>query len=308
MHLAANSNPMLILVTCLLLGWIGISQIILLISYLKLEPFWPEDAPRPVSWNSRGVFAVILLWIAMQYAAVFAVSTVSKRLGNTELLISSALMNLGLIRFAPRFLSAGSDVVVRVADLIGPNPGRNFRRGSRNWGFLALWIYGLYLACLQIWTSTKHPLEEMMRRDLSPQTLTIAVLSGVILTPIGEELLFRGALLGWLTKLTLPAPMPSVNAEFTEVDIVDGQRDQTPVIKPLLSFWLVNILVSIVFSLMHWQVWPSPVPIFLLSLGLGVLYQKTGGLAAPIGLHMAFNGISTTIFLLGLASGAAKAP
>ena len=311
-------SPAIVVATCLLLGWIGISQVILFISYLKLDPFWPEDAPRPVSWNSRGALALILLWIAMQYIAVFAVSASMRPPGKAdpfspaELMISSGLANLGLICLAPRFLATGSGRAVRASDLLGPEPGWNFLRGVSNWGFLVPWIYGLYFAALRVWTPTKHPMEVMMRADQTPTTLIISALSAVVLAPIAEEVLFRGALLGWLTKLTMPASKSSATADFSNDAIVgeslNDQEAPPPPSKPLVSFWLVNVLVSVIFSLMHWQAWPSPVPIFLLSLGLGVLYQKTGGLAASIGLHMTFNGISTTMLFLSLASKAVKAP
>ena len=44
--------------------------------------------------------------------------------------------------------------------------------------------------------------------------------------------------------------------------------------------------------------WPAPVAIFLLSLGLGALYQRTGSLVASFVLHAAFNGFSTLTLIL----------
>jgi hypothetical protein len=44
------------------------------------------------------------------------------------------------------------------------------------------------------------------------------------------------------------------------------------------------------------------VAIFLLSLGLGTLYQRTGSLVASFVLHAAFNGFSTlTLILVALS-------
>ena len=61
-----------------------------------------------------------------------------------------------------------------------------------------------------------------------------------------------------------------------------------------------NVAVSLVFAALHGAVWPTPIPIFFLSLGLGLLYQRTGGILAPIALHMTFNGVSTLLMFLSL--------
>jgi membrane protease YdiL (CAAX protease family) len=42
---------------------------------------------------------------------------------------------------------------------------------------------------------------------------------------------------------------------------------------------------------------PAPIPIFFLSLALGVLYQRTGNLASSFILHALFNGFSTLLAL-----------
>ena len=63
------------------------------------------------------------------------------------------------------------------------------------------------------------------------------------------------------------------------------------------------MIVSALFAAMHIPVWPSPVPLFFLSLGLGVLYQRTGGLVAPIALHATFNGLATILFALTIQAG-----
>ena len=50
-------------------------------------------------------------------------------------------------------------------------------------------------------------------------------------------------------------------------------------------------LTSVAFVLMHMTV-ASPhalAPLFVLSLGLGWAYERTGRLAAPIVMHMVFN-------------------
>jgi membrane protease YdiL (CAAX protease family) len=49
---------------------------------------------------------------------------------------------------------------------------------------------------------------------------------------------------------------------------------------------------------MHLPQWPAPIAIFLLSIALGTVYQRTGSLLASITMHATFNGINTLLLLL----------
>jgi membrane protease YdiL (CAAX protease family) len=68
-------------------------------------------------------------------------------------------------------------------------------------------------------------------------------------------------------------------------------------------------LTSLIFAALHAPQWPAPIPLFLLSLGLGVVYQRTGGLIAPICMHAIFNAFSTlTLFAVALEPPKTKPP
>ena len=85
------------------------------------------------------------------------------------------------------------------------------------------------------------------------------VLIAVVATPLAEELIFRGCLYGILRQM--------------------GGR-------------LLAIAVSsLLFALIHGHA-PSLAGLMILSVGLSLLYEKTGSLWAPILLHAAFNGLS----------------
>jgi membrane protease YdiL (CAAX protease family) len=49
---------------------------------------------------------------------------------------------------------------------------------------------------------------------------------------------------------------------------------------------------SLLFGIMHGFAWPSPVPLFVLALGLGWLMHRTQSLVGPIVLHSLFNGFA----------------
>ena len=46
------------------------------------------------------------------------------------------------------------------------------------------------------------------------------------------------------------------------------------------------------------SVWPSPVPLLLLALGLGYLAYRAQSLAAPMLIHALFNGFNCVLILV----------
>jgi hypothetical protein len=60
--------------------------------------------------------------------------------------------------------------------------------------------------------------------------------------------------------------------------------------------WLAIIFTSILFALVH-PLWMSPL-IFLLALGLGYIYERTGILWASVTVHLLFNSTETLQYYL----------
>jgi len=82
----------------------------------------------------------------------------------------------------------------------------------------------------------------------------------VVLAPLGEELLFRGVLLSWLERL-FSSPT---------------------------ALWISAIL----FAVQHLAYGPGIASVVVTGLALGWTRQRSGGLAAPLFIHTAFNGAS----------------
>jgi len=87
----------------------------------------------------------------------------------------------------------------------------------------------------------------------------LAFVSLVIIAPIAEETLFRGYLYGKL-------------------------RQHVPI-------WLAVVVVSVTFGALHGS-WNVAIDTFVLSIILCILREMTGGLWAPLLLHMTKNGIA----------------
>lgn len=106
----------------------------------------------------------------------------------------------------------------------------------------------------------------------SATTVIISIAMIILAAPLIEEFLFRGCIQNWIRKYL-------------------GAR-------------LAIVLTSIIFSMMHYAPsqaksnFPLIVSLFLFSLYLGFLYEKTKSLVAPIVLHMTFNTISVIRILI----------
>jgi membrane protease YdiL (CAAX protease family) len=175
----------------------------------------------------------------------------------------------------------------------------------------------------------EHPIVQVLQHG--PTTTAVVILlfvEAVIVAPLREELFFRGILQPWVASrpwggdlmLWLAAVVGLVGhaphgVRFTS--LTDFLSDAAPclfVVAILPVYWLVGrwdlskwlpirdavrqqqavraiIGTSLLFANFHANVWPTPIPLFVLSLGLGWLAVRSQGVAAPIVMHVLFNAI-----------------
>jgi membrane protease YdiL (CAAX protease family) len=231
-----------------------------------------------------------------------------------QIMLLNALLSASMILIIPNLLRLTSRADQSDLGLTHDQFGRNLLRGVIAAFILAPAVYFINITASLIWKPNAHPVMDMIRDNQSGQVVLIAYAMAVVIAPIFEEMLFRGVLQAWLLKLTLPGP-PELGFEPGPTDwpgefqLVPGFDSETaapatiaeveaPETPGLARLWIPNILTSMLFAAAHYQQWPAPVPIFLLSLGLGYIYQRTGRLVAPIALHATFNGLSTTLMFL----------
>jgi membrane protease YdiL (CAAX protease family) len=181
-----------------------------------------------------------------------------------------------------------------------------------------------------------HPLSKLSAaRPLLDQVLFFVQAS--VAAPLIEELLFRGLLLGWLVGGRsffdpLLAVQPS-HAAGRRVRIVLGisvavaaylgrapdevlagpTRGPVLFVIALVAGWVLLRLVfrrkrrtvgavyasAALFAVVHSSVWPTPIPLFALGLGLGWLAVRTRGILAPAVVHGLFNAVSVLFVLRG---------
>jgi hypothetical protein len=115
----------------------------------------------------------------------------------------------------------------------------------------------------------EHALLRMLR-ELSAPWKALALFSGIVLAPVGEELFFRGLFQSVLRQAT-------------------GRP------------WVAIVLTSVAFAWVHFSS-PQNVPaIFALSVALGYNYERCGRLYPPILMHALFNFVFMMIVLFGAA-------
>ncbi len=169
----------------------------------------------------------------------------------------------------------------------------------------------------------KSSIQEPFMRSLAKwvaDTPGIAILAillvVVIFSPVVEELVFRGALFNGLHRLgsllmsllfSRPSPHASkrieAKDEYPEGGELEGKEEtHSEQRKPLrkgskVSFVFSAILSSGFFALIHLE--PIILPaIFVLAVGLCVLFQRSGSLLPPIVAHATFNSFATVMIVL----------
>lgn len=112
-----------------------------------------------------------------------------------------------------------------------------------------------------------HKTLETLRENFSQQVLISVIVSAVILAPLLEELVFRGILQTSLLRL------------------LGGRR------------WPALLLASAIFALTHGGVvtWHGLLPLMVIGLVFGYVYERTGSLLAAILTHALFNAANIAI-------------
>jgi membrane protease YdiL (CAAX protease family) len=174
-----------------------------------------------------------------------------------------------------------------------------------------------------------HPLIKLLQSGAGSTPLYVLLFAqAVIVAPIGEEMFFRGIVQPYLTDrptggalgfwlaacvgvlfhwpahvaINDPATMVAAAAPalfvlavwplYYWIDVWAPPR-LLPVHDPIARRQVARAIVgaSILFANVHANVWPTPVPLFVLALGLGWSAYRTQSVVAPIVVHMLFNAI-----------------
>lgn len=193
------------------------------------------------------------------------------------------------------------------------------------WALVTPVVFGVYLVCNWVMLESGdrpevHPLASLGPTDrILDQLLFLA--STCALVPLMEEYVFRGVLIPWtLRKSYGPAAVMAAAAVFTAggAASASGMRVAPVAFVVLLGVGFVGLFVvakrrprfpirtaaavfstGTFFASVHSAVWPTPVPLFVLGLGLGYLVARTRGILSATIVHGLFNAISAVVVLRG---------
>lgn len=163
----------------------------------------------------------------------------------------------------------------------------------------------------------EHPLEKSFGEGRPPIDQVLLLVQASVLTPFLEELLFRGLLLPWILgrkyRIALIMGVAVVLAFPLALERGGGEMIIGPAVFALvlLAGWLVLsrrvsskrrsfgavYASSSLFAVVHSNIWPTPIPLFVLGLGLGWLALRTRGFLASMIVHGLFNAVSVLFVL-----------
>lgn len=299
----------------------------------KEQPLLDYKPRRPVPWSGVWVLLPVLVVVLTLYSAFLIDESQEAAVDPAEALRSIATGAAMQVMLAVAFL------VVAVAtsrptlgDLGIPTNWGDFFRcvriGAIAWLAALLPVYTTAFLVMKVFgQAEKHPLIEMLVENPSSQLMLIGAIAAVIVAPICEEIIFRLLLQGWLEKWedsVLGWRRPIVPTEVAVLpDSVgpDGGviAESTPNIAPTpapdelppqyglggLPYGFAPIaLSSMLFALAHAQVGTDPIPIFVLALALGFVYQRTHRIIPSMVTHALFNGMSLLMLWRMIAANA----
>lgn len=164
----------------------------------------------------------------------------------------------------------------------------------------------------------RHVLEKIAQHSLFPAEWIMLFFAAMAAAPLVEELTFRGVLQPWLAARRWGGHAAMLGSLVLAVaqrwqrwqaawpqGILPLMEAAAPalfvlaLLPPFLLVWWFSRTplapaifgTSLLFACIH-SAWPTPIPLFVLALGLGVLAQQTRSLVGPIVLHSLFNGVS----------------
>lgn len=163
---------------------------------------------------------------------------------------------------------------------------------------------------LVVWFPYRHPLISMLQQHPDTAVRVAVFFSAVAAAPIVEELFYRVLWQGWLQEILprreqfqqLVFGIPAEPAQSPSDSPSPAGRNGggTSVAPSRAAEALAIVACSTLFAVMHVSHGPAPIPLFVLALGLGYLYARTGRVLPCIVVHVLLNGCSLAVLLIDL--------
>ena len=235
----------------------------------------------------------------------------------TDLMLQQSLINAALLVLIPALLHLTMQASLEDLGLRSARWREQVRVGTVAALLMTPLVYLIQSVSVWIWQFRRHPLEDMVLREFTPAVMLLAVVSAVVLAPAAEELIFRGVLQPWFFRLFVMGRPSRPEPPMLKPGIpkpIDGGVDPSSLLPEAervetasagetgpggrdLAEGRSIVVTSLLFAALHLPQWPAPIAIFVLSLALGQIRNRSG-LIAAITLHGVFNGFSTLLLLI----------
>ncbi len=167
----------------------------------------------------------------------------------------------------------------------------------------ALWLLpatGVISLVVSLLIPYEHPVLETLAESPTPALFGWLFLGTAIVAPVVEEFMFRVMLQGSLERIAEAWGGDAAGKIDTFSVAADDSESLSPDVERTAPRWAPTfywpiVVTSVVFAMMHSGQGAAPIPLFVLSLGLGYLYRQTGRITAPLVVHMVLN--ATTLFV-----------
>jgi membrane protease YdiL (CAAX protease family) len=247
-----------------------------------------EYEPRaPVPWS--GVDLILLGTLVLLLQA-FAVNVATRAYGAPTSVPSVASMTaivgsrIVWLLFALVYLARK---VGAYADDMGFDTRRlksDLRLAGLTFLAAVLPVYGTQLVLTSLFGyESEHPLVKLVNEQPSLSVMVMTTIAAVGVAPLVEEFLLRVLLQGWLEKKQIESRQRR-----------SGNPDER-------AGWGPIVVAAAIFALLHG--WPDMLALFILSLFMGYVYQRTHRIIAPLAVHMCVNALAVLelwkVFLLG---------
>lgn len=191
------------------------------------------------------------------------------------------------------------------------------------WMMTASVLFQAVLKAIGVQVDAMHELIRAIRDHPEIELIGWGLFSATVVAPLAEEVLFRGVLQTTLVSMwarLVDRPSLDEGHGLIPADAVQQSPDSAVATEDLamqrhalayaasppppqvmryppsaLARWVGILLTSAVFAVMH-EPWSIPL-IFILSMALGYLYERTGNLWTTIAVHFAFNSFNMLLIL-----------